>query len=200
MRIIALPAAVGLMVMPAEIISVVYERGAFDARATQATALALAAFASGLPAYVMLKVFQPAFFAREDMRTPFYFSVIMVVVNIALSLSLFPTYGHVAIAIATSVSAWVNLLLLAVTSWRREDFRPDGATLKRLVLLLISSLLMGAAIWLMQGWLQPWLDAGFLVKFLAVGAMISIGATLYFAFALLTGAMDRTYVKRLLRR
>lgn len=197
---LTLPAAVGLMVMPAEIISVVYERGAFDAQATSATALALTAFATGLPAYVMLKVFQPAFFAREDMRTPFYFSVVMVVVNIVLSLSLFPTYGHVAIAIATSISAWVNLFLLAVTSWRREDFRPDGATLKRLVLLLISSLLMGGAIWLMRDLLQPWLDATFLVKFLAVGAMISIGAALYFAFALITGAMDRTYVKRLLRR
>ncbi|MEP0944808.1 MAG: murein biosynthesis integral membrane protein MurJ [Rhizobiaceae bacterium] len=197
---LTLPAAVGLMVMPAEIIAVVYERGAFDAQATTDTALALTAFASGLPAYVMLKVFQPAFFAREDMRTPFIFSVIMVAINIVLSLSLFPTLGHVAIAVATSVSAWVNLFLLAITSWRRSDFRPDAATLKRLILLLVSALLMGSAIWFLRDLLQPWLNASFLPKLLAVSAMISFGAALYFAFSLLTGAMDRSYVKRLLRR
>ena len=197
---LTLPAAVGLMVIPADIIAVVYERGAFDSEATQKTALALAAFASGLPAYVMLKVFQPAFFAREDMRTPFYFSVVMVGVNIVLSLSLFPIIGHVGIAVATSISAWVNLLLLVVTLWRRNDFKPDSATLRRLLLLLVSSMLMGGAILLMRSQLMPWLDASFLWQFMSVTVMIGGGAALYFAFSLATGAMQARYLKRLLRR
>ncbi|MEP1205735.1 MAG: murein biosynthesis integral membrane protein MurJ [Rhizobiaceae bacterium] len=197
---LTLPAAVGLMVIPQDIIAVIYQRGAFDNVATQQTALALTAFASGLPAYVMLKVFQPAFFAREDMRTPFYFSVVMVGVNIVLSLSLFPMLGHVAIAVATSISAWVNLLLLAATLWNRGDFKPDSATLRRLVLLLVSAVLMGGAIWLMRGQLLAWLDASFLLQLLSVTVMIGGGALLYFAFSLASGAMDATYVKRLLRR
>ena len=197
---LTLPAAIGLMVIPEDIITVVYQRGAFDQLATEQTALALIAFASGLPAYVMLKVFQPAFFAREDMRTPFYFSVIMVLVNIALSLLLFPTFGHVAIAIATSVSAWVNLLMLAVTLWQRGDFKPDSATLRRLVLLLVSSVVMGGAILLMRDQLLPWLEATFLLQLAAVSLMIGGGAALYFAISLTTGAMQASYVKRLLRR
>ncbi len=197
---LTLPAAVGLMVIPQDIIAVIYERGAFDSEATVKTALALTAFASGLPAYVMLKVFQPAFFAREDMRTPFLFSIIMVCVNVVLSLLLFPIIGHVAIAVATSVSAWVNLMLLAVTLWRKGDFKPDTATLRRLVLLLISSILMGGAILMMRGQLVQMLDASFLSQLFAVTVMIGGGALLYFGFSLATGAMQATYLKRLLRR
>ncbi len=197
---LTLPAAVGLMVIPEDIIAVIYQRGAFDVEATRATALALVGFASGLPAYVMLKVFQPAFFAREDMRTPFYFSIIMVVINVVLSLSLFPVYGHVAIAVATSVSAWVNLFLLALTQWRRGDFKPDRQTLKRLQLLLLSSVLMGAAILGLRLVLVDLLSAGFMEQLLAVTIMIGGGAGIYFAIALATGAIDRTRLNRLLRR
>ena len=111
---LTLPAAVALTVMPAPIINILYERGAFTSETTQLAAQALAAFAVGLPAYVLIKVFSPGFFAREDMKTPFWFSAIAVVINIGFSLVLFESYGHVAIAMATSISAWVNLILLAV--------------------------------------------------------------------------------------
>lgn len=197
---LTLPAAVGLMAIPSDIIAVVYQRGAFDAQATADTARALVGFATGLPAYVMLKVFQPAYFAREDMRTPFYFSAIMVATNIVLSLALFPALGHVAIAVATSASAWLNLFLLASTLWRKGDFKPDSGTIGRLSLLLVSSLLMGAAILLMRPVLETGLSASFLSRLLCVGLMVGGGALLYFAFAIATGAMELTQVKRLLRR
>jgi len=197
---LTLPAAVGLMVIPTEIITVVYQRGAFSAQATADTAPALIAFASGLPAYVMLKVLQPAFFAREDMRTPFHFSVIMVITNIALSLSLFPVIGHVGIAVATSASAWINVLMSAVTLWRRGDFRPDSITLKRLFLLLVSSFIMGLAIVVIRELLAGVFAESFWGHLLDVSIMISVGAVLYFGFSLATGAMDRTQLRRLLRR
>ncbi|HDL16512.1 MAG TPA: murein biosynthesis integral membrane protein MurJ, partial [Rhizobiales bacterium] len=68
--LLTLPAAVALMVMPYPIIQVLFERGAFSEADTVATATALAAFAAGLPAFVLVKVFSPGFFAREDTRTP----------------------------------------------------------------------------------------------------------------------------------
>jgi putative peptidoglycan lipid II flippase len=198
---LTLPAAVGFMIIPEDIVRLLYERGEFDAVATSKTALALAAFATGLPAYVMMKVFQPAFFAREDMRTPFWFSCIMVVTNIALSLALFPTLGHVGIAIATSVSAWVNLVLLVVTQWRRGDFKPDHLTLRRLVMLLVSAITMGIAIWVARLPLAETLtDAGFLVQLVGVGGLIGLGAVVYFAICFVSGAVDQAQVKRLLRR
>ncbi|MEM1038053.1 MAG: murein biosynthesis integral membrane protein MurJ [Pseudomonadota bacterium] len=197
---LSLPAAVGFIVMPDAIIRLVYERGAFDAVATQQTSLALMAFASGLPAYVLMKVFQPAFFAREDMRTPFWFSLIMVITNVALSLLLFPVYGHVGIAIATSVSAWVNLILLVVTQWRRGDFKPDGATLQRVQFLVLASVLMGASIIGLRWMLEPVLESGFVGQLVVVPALILIGAGVHFAVAFATGALDRALLTRLLRR
>jgi len=197
---LSLPAAVGFIVMPDEIIRLVYERGAFDAVATQQTSLALVAFASGLPAYVLMKVFQPAFFAREDMRTPFWFSLIMVVSNVALSLILFPVYGHVGIAIATSVSAWINLILLVVTQWRRGDFRPDWTTIKRLQFILLSGVLMGIAIMALRVPMQPWLEGDLAQRIIAVPVLIALGALVYFVSAFATGGLDRSLLKRLLRR
>lgn len=198
---LTLPAAVGFMVIPEDIVQLVYERGAFTAEASSKTAAALMAFASGLPAYVMMKVFQPAYFAREDMRTPFWFSLIMVVTNVVLSLSLFPYWGHVGIAIATSVSAWVNLLLLAGTQWRRGDFQPDALTLRRLALLTFAAVLMGATIWFAKGLMSDLMvDAGFLARALSVLALIGAGAVVYFATCIVSGAIDRSQIKRILRR
>ena len=198
---LTLPAAIGFMVIPEDIVRLVYERGQFDPIATKNTALALAAFATGLPAYVMMKVFQPAFFAREDMRTPFLFSVIMVATNVALSLYLFPALGHVAIAIATSVSAWVNLALLAGTQWKRGDFRPDRVTLDRLLTILGAAMAMGVLIWFCRDLIGDWLDdGGFVVQLVGTGGLITLGVTLYFALCFLTGVIDRAQIKRLLRR
>ncbi len=127
---LTLPAAVALVVVPETLIALLYERGEFTAETTRLAAWALAGYAAGLPAYVAIKVFQPVFFARLDTRTPFNFSVVMVAVNVAASLSLFPLLtpyglGHFGIAIATALSAWVNLALLSFTAWNRGQFRPD---------------------------------------------------------------------------
>src|SRR5690606_14100009 len=80
------PAAVALVIAAGPIIGVLFERGAFSSLDTHATAAALAAFAIGLPSFVMIKVFQPAFFAREDTRTPMWFAAINLVVNAVGSL------------------------------------------------------------------------------------------------------------------
>ena len=141
---LTLPAAVGLMVLPGPIVSLLYERGAFTAHDTAMTASALAAFASGLPAYVLVKVFQPGFFAREDMRTPMWFSLVSVLLNIAVSLALFPYLGHVAIALATSLSSWVHVLLLASALWQRGAFRPSSTTMRRIAMICLASAAMGS--------------------------------------------------------
>ena len=116
--LLTVPAAVALLVMAEPICRVLYERGAFTVADAQSTAWALAAFAIGLPSFVLIKVFQPAFFAREDTRTPMWFALINLVVNIAGSIGLF--YGlkaagyapHTGIAAATTVSGWINAILL----------------------------------------------------------------------------------------
>jgi putative peptidoglycan lipid II flippase len=198
---LTLPAAVGLMLIPGPIVSILYERGEFTAQTTALTAAALAAFASGLPAYVLIKVFQPAFFARLDVRSPMWFSVAAVVVNIGGSLILFPLYGHVGIALATSISSWLNFVLLAGTLWARGDFRPSATTLGRLALIALASLLMGLAILGLAALSAEWLtSASILQRVAAVLGIVTAAAAVYFAIVIATGAVDRRQLLRLLRR
>jgi putative peptidoglycan lipid II flippase len=198
---LTLPAAVGLMAMPGPIVAMLYERGEFTAEATVLTAQALAAFAAGLPAYVLIKVFSPAFFAREDMKTPMWFSIVAVAVNIVASLALFPIYGHVAIALATTVSAWLNLLLLAGTLWARNDFRPSAITARRVVLIAVASFAMGALIWVLQMLLAPLMEnPSGLVRLATVLAIIVAAAIAYFAIVIATGAVDRQQLIGIVRR
>lgn len=198
---LTVPAAVGLMVMPAAIVSLLFERGAFTAEDTQMTAITLAAFASGLPAYVLIKVFQPGFFAREDMKTPMWFSLVTVIANIGISIAFFPVLGHVAIALATSISAWLNVVLLGSTLWRRDYFRPSPATLRRILMILLASVAMGMATWGLQALLEPVIMQGALVlRILAVCAVIAVAAAVYFGLVIATGAMDRKQLASLMRR
>src|SRR5207248_887993 len=144
---LTLPAAIALFIIPGPIITVLFERGAFSAADTAATAPALAAYAAGLPAFVAIKVLQPAYFAREDTRTPMWYGGISMVVNVAGAFLFFYFFGHVGIAAATSLSAWVNTALLAATLHRRGHIRSDAVLARRLPLLCLASLLMGGGLY-----------------------------------------------------
>ncbi len=150
-----------------------------------------------------IKVFQPVFFARLDTRTPFNFSVVMVVVNIAASLILFPLLkpyglGHFGIAVATALSAWVNLALLAFTAWNRGQFRPDGTTLRRIAMICLSSILMGIVVWWLNGWLGDG-NSGFADKLADASLVVGAGVAVYAVAAIATGGIDRTVFKMLRR-
>src|SRR5205814_8472469 len=102
-----LPAAVALLIIPEPIIRVLFERGAFTAADTAATAPALAAYALGLPAFVAIKVLQPAYFARADTTTPMWYGAISMLVNVAGAIALVVPFGALGIAAALSLSGWV---------------------------------------------------------------------------------------------
>jgi putative peptidoglycan lipid II flippase len=190
--LLTLPAAVALVVVPGPIIQVLFERGAFTARDTQAVSAALAAFAVGLPASVLIRVFLPGFFAREDTRTPMYFAGISAMVNIAGSLILFFIIGHVGIAIATSLAAWTNALLLGTTLLRRKNFEPDANLRRRAALIALASVVMGAALWAatfpLSGLFAP--AQSFLVQCLGLGLLVAGGGIVYLAAIELTGAFS----------
>jgi putative peptidoglycan lipid II flippase len=188
---LTLPASIALILMANPIIAVLFQRGSFDATDTVATAGALAAFAVGLPAFVLVKVFSPGFFAREDTRTPMLFAGVAVAVNIAISLALFPFLAHIGIAIATSVAGWVNAVLLAGTLARRGQFTPDLLLRKRLPLLALASVLMGACLYAaMLALTSALADSNVLVRATAVGVLVLGGVFLFALFCHLTGAVD----------
>ena len=196
------PAAVALMVVPLPIIQVLFERGAFSNADTRATAIALGAFAAGLPAFVLIKVFSPGFFAREDTRTPMIYAGISVAVNIIGSLSLFWVIGHVGIAIATSVAGWVNALLLAAALMKRGHFAFDENFRRRVIPICASCLVMGAALWgaslALSDWFAP--ANGIAVQMAALAALVMCGFSVYALMAHLTGALRFGELMAVLKR
>ena len=199
--LLTLPAAAALCVVPGPIIQVLFERGAFHAGDTAAVSTALAAFAAGLPASVLIRVFLPGFFAREDTRTPMIFAGISVSVNIVGSLSLFFVLGHVGIAIATSLAAWTNAILLGATLVRRKHFEPDANLKRRGALIAVASAVMAAALWFaafpLGGYFAP--ANGIPVQLLALGALIAGGGIVYLTVAQLTGATNYRNLLRVVR-
>ena len=198
---LTLPAAVGFVIIPDALVNLLYERGAFTAETTALTAAALAAYASGLPAYVLIKVFQPAYFAREDMRTPFYFSIVMVVANVGISLWLFPTIGHVGIAIATSISAWINFMLLAATLWFRGQYRPHKNTLYRVLMIVVSAAIMGGVLYFTQQAVNSYgLEEGLLSRIIMVFGLIALSSAIYFTIIIGSGVITRQELKGMVKR
>ncbi|MGZ8364049.1 MAG: murein biosynthesis integral membrane protein MurJ, partial [Caulobacteraceae bacterium] len=120
---LSLPAAAALMAMPVYLIDGLFTRGAFTYADAHQTGLMLFHYGWGVPAFVLQRILQPAFFARSDTRTPMRFSLISVGVNIALGLLLFYFIGVQGIAMATSIAAWVTVLQMGVSLHRRGDYR-----------------------------------------------------------------------------
>ncbi|MCK7615261.1 murein biosynthesis integral membrane protein MurJ [Roseibium sediminicola] len=174
--VLTLPAAVALAVIPHEIVSVLFQRVRFDAAAVDGTAAALTAFAFGLPAFVLNKVFSPGYFAREDTKTPMQFAIAGMVVNVVLSIALFPVLKHVGIALATTLAGWVNTGLLIVVLWKRGHFAPDLKLLRRLSLVFMASLLMGVVVYFAAEALAPWLtDTWLLIRAASLVVLVLIG-------------------------
>lgn len=188
--LLTLPAAVALFIAADPIIRVLFERGAFTAADTEATAAMLAAFALGLPAYVLIKVLHPSFFAREDTKTPMLIAGISIAANVALSLALFFTIGATGIAIATTLAGWINVVLLAAVLRRRDSLALDRTFRRRFVGIAAASVLMGAVVVALVALLEPWFSpaSGLLAQATALGALVGGGLLTYLAAAHLFGA------------
>ncbi|SFT77995.1 putative peptidoglycan lipid II flippase [Pseudovibrio denitrificans] len=198
---LTLPAAVALVIIPDTVIAVLFQRGQFTDAAVEQTALALMAFAVGLPAFVLNKVLSPGFFAREDTKTPMYFAAVGMVVNVALSILLFPAFKHVGIAIGTTAAGWVNTSLLAFVLWRRGHFVIDSALLKRIPLLGFASALMGVVVYGGTLVLEP-LSASnlFVVRASELVILVAIGLVSFGILVQLTGTVDFRAQLQKLRR
>lgn len=190
--LLTVPAAVALVVVPGPIIQVLFQRGAFSAEDTAQVAAGLAAFAAGLPASVLIRVFLPGFFAREDTRTPMIYAGISAAVNISCSLVLFFSIGHVGIATATTLAAWTNAIMLGATLLWRGHFQPDAGLRRRGAMIILASAVMGVALWGAASQLDVLFssDYGFIVQCAALGGLVAGGGLLYLLVTQITGAFS----------
>ncbi len=198
--LLALPAAVALIVIAGPIITVLFERGAFDVQASGASAWALMAYAGGLPAFVLIKVLAPAFFAREEPRSPVRIAIVCVLVNAALNGALIWPLGHVGVALATSISGWLNVALLIRALRVRGYLAVDERLVSRLGPIMLSGAAMGAALWALSWALDDVLASGQGLRIVALLALIVAGLAVYGGVGRLTGAWRADELRRLMHR
>jgi putative peptidoglycan lipid II flippase len=197
---LTIPAAVALVVIPVPIVAVLFQRGAFGADDTAATALALAVYGAGLPAFVLQKVLQPLYFAREDTRTPFRYALVAMVVNAVAAVGFAVVLGFIGAAIGTTLAAWAMvLLLLRGRRGMGEVATFDDRFRRRLGRILGAALLMGAVLWLGVLVLGPALALdGW--RYLALAALVVTGMLAYGILGQTLGAFRLGEFRRALRR
>ena len=197
---LTVPAAVALVVIPLPLVSVLFERGATDRADAQAIALAVAVYGLGLPSFVLQKVLQPLYFAREDTRSPFRFAVWAMAVNAVLAVGLAPLLGWIAPAIATTTAGWVMVWQLARGARAMGDVaRFDARFRHRILRICLASAVMGLGLVGAQ-----WAFAGLLytdyLRYPALALLIALGAVLYGFAGQALGAFRLSELRSILRR
>ena len=179
--LLTIPASIALIVIPYPIISTLFQHGAFTAEDANLTALSLAGFAIGIPGYVLVRVLQPGYFARENTKTPMLIAGVTVIVNIVFSIILFDSLGHIGIAIATSIAAWVNVALLLFGL--RNFWKPDARLKSRMPKIFIASIVMGSLLWILHQTIKEMFNHDFWLRLGGVSVLVIFGITIYFFIA-----------------
>ena len=197
---LTIPSAIALMVVPLPLVSTLFERGAFGTDDTAATALAVAIYGLGLPAFVLQKILQPIFFAREDTKSPFRYALVAMLVNAVLAIGLAYAIGWIAAAIATTVAGWVMVWLLLRGARAYGDVaRFDIRFKQRLWRIVLASVLMGCVLWVLWILMGP-LFGVLGLRWIALLLLIVLGCGSYFAIGQLIGAFRLSEFRAMFRR
>jgi putative peptidoglycan lipid II flippase len=197
--LLTLPAAAALMTIAHPIVAVLFERGSFTATDTLAVGRALTALSAGLPAYVLVKVLTPGFFAREDTRTPVRVAALSMVVNVVLNLILMGPLSYLGMALSTAAAAWLNVGVLVWLLSRRGFFVMDARLRRRLPRIVAACLMMSAALAVTARGLAPLLESHGL-RIIGLAALMAAGVAVYGVAVFLTGATRLSELKAMLRR
>ena len=197
---LALPAAIALAISATPLIRGVFEHGAFTATDTLGTASALAAFALGVPAYVLIKVLTPGFYAREDTRTPVRIAVVSMLVNLVGNLVLIWQLGVVGLALSTAAAAWVNMFLLYYVLHRRGHLTLDTRLLTKSLRIVAAGAIMGIALWLANPLADSYMAGETVERVIALGLLCGGGGGVYALATFVFRAYRISELKQLLRR
>ena len=192
--LLGLPASLGLALLAEPMVATLFLSPAFGPEDVRMTAMSLAAYASGLAAFMALKVLAPAYYARQDVRSPARFALIALGVNLVLSLALMAPWGHSGLALATSLAGLVNAALLLRGLWRVGIYRPGPDWPRRLVQGVVASGLLAALLAWGPGDMAPWLAAPVSTRLAWLMAWILGAALVYLAVLFALGVRLRHLV------
>ncbi|MGS6582995.1 murein biosynthesis integral membrane protein MurJ [Vibrio diabolicus] len=186
--LLGLPAMLGLMVLAKPMLMVLFMRGEFSPQDVHQASLSLFAYASGLLNFMLIKVLAPGYYSRQDTKTPVKYGIIAMVTNMVFNAIFAYFYGYVGLAIATALSAFVNMALL----YRGLHIAGVYQITKRTVFFIIRLVIAGAAmvaaiLWQLED-MSVWLDWNFAHRSGVLGMLIGLGAVVYLVVLFLTGA------------
>ena len=198
--LISIPSMVGLIALANPIIATLIQYREFSAFDTQMATLSLVAYSVGLPAFIFIKVLAPGFYSRQDTKTPVKIGIVAMLVNIVLNLffvsiwHLFDWPGaHAGLALATSLSAYVNAGLLFVLLRKSNKLQPSSSRLAMAIKIFISSALMLTSLWLLSPAPEVWASWNSLVRFGALTGLVLLGMSVYLLLLLISGIRPRQF-------
>ncbi len=192
---LSIPAATALVLASEQIITSLFGYGSFNSLSVTNTALALTFFAFGVPAFSILKIFSNYFFARNDTKTPFYLSLISVILNILISVSLFGKFGFIIIPIATSISSWANVFFHFYFIKKRNYYYFDKTFIYKLPRIILSVVVMGIVLHLLLGFFSVKFDYNESWKFIYLFIIVIISLFSYFFVSNFSGAFKFKDIK-----
>ncbi|HZF94115.1 MAG TPA: murein biosynthesis integral membrane protein MurJ [Allosphingosinicella sp.] len=198
--LLTLPATLALSVTAYPIIAALFQGGNYQASDAAITGQVLAILVLGLPAYVLVKVLTPGFYARKDVKTPVYIAMSILAGSIVANFALIPVLGIYSLPTVTSIGAWLNFLLLFAILGFRGHFRLPGWLVSRLARQLAAAMLMGAVLFFLQRLLGDVFTGGFGERAIGLALIVGTGAVVYFGTAWVIGGIGREDVKTLFRR
>ncbi|WJY17461.1 murein biosynthesis integral membrane protein MurJ [Alteriqipengyuania flavescens] len=195
--LLTMPAAVALAICAVPFVTMIFQGGRFSLEQADLTGRVVAALVLGLPAYVLVKVLVPNFYARSDTRTPVYAAFISLAVFIAMNFVLLEDFGVVGVAFASVIGAWINVFYLYVVLVKRDYYTIPLKLVARIGRQLVAAAAMGAALWFARDLLAGWYDAGLFARAGALIALVACSAVVYFGIAFAIGAIDRQRIRTL---
>ena len=192
---VALPSSVALCLIPLPIVSALFEHGETTRQDALAISSATAIYGVGLPAFMIQKLLQPLYFAREDTKTPLRFALVSMLLNAILAIGLLPIVGWIAVAIAASVSAWVTTILLWISTKRfGQAAHVLKTSISRIRGAFLGSLAMGIILWAVNQNFYVSMETSSERVFFAFG-LIFLGATTYLVVVFVLKAFPRNLEK-----
>jgi putative peptidoglycan lipid II flippase len=198
--LLTLPATLALVVAAGPIIGALYQGGEYSVEDARVTGNILAILVTGLPAYVLVKVLTPAFYARKDVRTPVRIAMGVLAGGIVANFILIPIMGIYSLATVTSASAWINFGLLFIILHARSQFRMPGWLTARIGKQLVAAVAMAASLYAVRIAAGDLFFGGVLERIAGLGALVGIGAIVYFSVAWIIGGVDKQAIATLRRR
>jgi len=196
--ILVIPATLALTVLAYPIISSLFERGKFTSEESFFVAKALMFYSFGLPSYVLVKVMEPAFFARGNTKTPMKIAMACLVNNALLNVVFFVLgFGYVGIVIASIISSYLNLTLLFTILMREKYFHFAQDFTKKLILILIPSILMALTLFTMR---EYFYQSDFFGKVVELIIMVTAGLLVYGISAYFSGSLNILIKSHLFKR